>query len=160
LAAIKASVTTLLEDVASPDAWVRRELTEAIDRETDRLTRLVSNLLDMSRLEAGALRPQLEWVSMTDVIADVLDRMEPILAGREVRLEVADELPPTPLDFVQIGQVLTNLIDNALRYSTSGAAIVISAEVVRNQLRVTVFNEGSQIPATELERLFDKFYRL
>jgi two-component system sensor histidine kinase KdpD len=160
LAAIKASVTALLEEECGPLAGVRHELADAINRETDRLTRLVSNLLDMSRLEAGAVRPQLEWVSIADVISDVLDRLEPILPGRTVTLQLADDLPPTPLDFVQISQVLTNLLENAARYSPPSAPISVSAEVVRGQLRVTVFNEGSRIPPTELERLFDKFYRL
>jgi two-component system sensor histidine kinase KdpD len=160
LAAIKASVTGLLahDCCAQPD--VPSELAGAINRETDRLTRLVSNLLDMSRLEAGVVRPQLEWVSIADVISDVLDRMEPILDGRTVALDLPDDLPATPLDFVQISQVLTNLLENAARYSPQQAAISISAEVVRQQLRVTVFNERSHIPRSELERLFDKFYRL
>jgi two-component system sensor histidine kinase KdpD len=160
LAAIKASVTGLLahECCAQPD--VPSELAGAINRETDRLTRLVSNLLDMSRLEAGAVRSKLEWVSIADVISDVLDRMEPILDGRTVALDLPDDLPATPLDFVQISQVLTNLLENAARHSPPQAAISISAEVVRQQLRVTVFNERSHIPQSELERLFDKFYRL
>jgi len=160
LAAIKASVTALLADPSSLPSGVHAELAEAINRETDRLTRLVSNLLDMSRLEAGALRPNLESVSIADVISDVLDRMEPLLAGRPVAVELAEPLAPTPLDFVQISQVLTNLLDNGARYSPPRAAISISTEVVRGQLRVTVFNEGSHIPPSELERLFDKFHRL
>jgi two-component system, OmpR family, sensor histidine kinase KdpD len=160
LAAIKASVTALLADEHNMLAGVRRELTDAINRETDRLTRLVGNLLDMSRLEAGAVRPQLEWVSIADVISDVLDRMEPIMPGRRVAMELPDELPPTPLDFVQTSQVLTNLLENAARYSPPGASITVSAEVVREQLRVTVFNEGSHIPPADLDRLFDKFFRL
>lgn len=159
LTAIKASATTLLQDEASADAAIRGELADAINRETDRLTRLVSNLLDMSRLEAGVLRPHVEWVSLSDVVADVLDRMEPVLRGHPVTTEIPDTLPETPLDFVMISQVLTNLLDNAVRYAPPSAAIVISAEVVRDQLRVTVFNEGSWIPPVDLERLFDKFYR-
>jgi two-component system sensor histidine kinase KdpD len=121
---------------------------------------LVSNLLDMSRLEAGALRPQLEWVSIADVIADMLDRMEPIMEGRDVRVEIPEEMPPTPMDFVQISQVLTNLLDNAVRYSPSAGGIVITATLVRDQLRVTVFNTGSHVPDWELDNLFDKFHRL
>lgn len=160
LAAIKASVTTLLSGSSEPDACTRREASESINRETDRLTRLVSNLLDMSRLEAGALRPQLEWVSIADVIADMLDRMEPIMEGRDVRVEIPEEMPPTPMDFVQISQVLTNLLDNAVRYSPSAGGIVITATLVRDQLRVTVFNTGSHVPDWELDNLFDKFHRL
>jgi two-component system sensor histidine kinase KdpD len=160
LTTIKASATTLLESSTAEDTTVRHELVESINRETDRLTRLVSNLLDMSRLEADALPVRYEWVSIADVVDDVLDRMESALQGRRVRIQIPDSLPETPLDFVLIGQVLTNLLDNAVRYSPETAAITVSAEIVRDQLRVTVFNEGSYIPPADLERLFDKFYRL
>lgn len=162
LAAIKTSATAMLAGKTTPGCKsdVHRELAESIDRETDRLTRLVTNLLDMSRLEAGTLRPQLEWVSIVDVIADVLDRLDPVLQGREVTLELPESLPRTPLDFVQMTQVLTNLLDNAMHYSPPGAAISISADVVRDQLRVTVYNAGSRIPRSDLERVFDKFHRI
>jgi two-component system sensor histidine kinase KdpD len=159
LTAIKASATTLLEGGVDENSAVRRELAEAINRETDRLTRLVSNLLDMSRLEAGGIRPQPEWVSIADVAADVLERLEPVLHDRKVTLAIPESIPETSLDFVMISQVLMNLLDNAARYSPASAQITISAEVVRDQLRVTVFNEASHIPQADLERLFDKFYR-
>jgi two-component system sensor histidine kinase KdpD len=159
LAAIKVSVTSLLSDVVDSNVGVRHELAAAINRETDRLTRLVNNLLDMSRLEAGALRPRVEWVSIVDVVSDVLDRMEPLLLRRTVSTEFSDDLPATPMDFVHISQVLTNLLDNAIRNSPTEAAIVISAEVVNDQLRVTVFNEGSHLPEQELELIFQKFHR-
>jgi two-component system sensor histidine kinase KdpD len=114
----------------------------------------------MSRLEAGALQPRVEWVSIADVVADVLDRMEPVLQGRRVTVQIPEGLRESSLDFVLISQVLTNLLDNAARYSPPAAAIAISADIVRDQLRVTVFNEGSSIPTADLERLFDKFYRI
>ena len=160
LTAIKASATTLLEDSTGDESGVRHELAESINRETDRLTRLVSNLLDMSRLEAGALQPRYEWVSIADVVADVVDRLEPTLGGRHITIKIPETLPETPLDFVLISQVLTNLLDNAVRYSPEKAMIVVSAEIVREQLRVMVFNEGSHVPPADLERLFDKFYRV
>jgi two-component system, OmpR family, sensor histidine kinase KdpD len=159
LTAIKASATGLLEE-GEIDPAVRWELADSINREADRLTRLVSDLLDMSRLDAGALRPRQEWVSLSDVVADVLDRMAPMLDRHELRVLVPDTLPATPMDFVLISQVLTNLLDNAVRYSPVGSAITISAEIVRDQLRVTVFNEGSHLPDEDLERVFDKFYRV
>src|SRR6202011_5856389 len=77
-----------------------------------------------------------------------------------ISVELAEAVPPTLMDFVQISQVLTNLLDNCGRHSPTGAAISISGEVVREQLRVTVFNEGSHIPPSDPDRLFDKFYRL
>jgi two-component system sensor histidine kinase KdpD len=115
-------------------------------------------VLDVSRLESDSLRPELEWVSIVDVVADVLDRMEPILT--EVDNELSEGLPPTPTDFVQISQVVTNLVDNALRYSAPDASITISGEVVHGQLRVTVFNQGSFLATEELDRVFDRLYRL
>ena len=86
--------------------------------------------------------------------------MDPILNGRQASVTMPEVMPATPMDFVQISQVLTNLLDNAVRYAPPQAAISISAEVVRDQLRATVFNEGTHIPPADLERLFDKFYRL
>jgi two-component system sensor histidine kinase KdpD len=162
LAAIKACATALLADASTggPESALQRELAESIDRETDRLTRLVSSLLDMSRIEAGVLRPRLEWVPIADVLDEVLDRMEPILRDRRVLVDVPETLPATPLDFVQMMQVLTNLLDNAVRYSPPRATIAISAAVVARQLRLTVYNDGRGIPPAELPRLFTKFYRL
>ncbi|MBV9120181.1 MAG: GHKL domain-containing protein [Chloroflexi bacterium] len=160
LGAIKASATSLLQPETRADGEAVLELSQSINRETDRLTTLVANLLDMSRLESGSLHPRFELTSIADVIADVLDRLEPALQGRRVGLHLPESLPPTPLDFVLVGQVLTNLIDNAIRYSPAEAAITISAEVTHEQLRVTVFNEGSHIASADLERLFDKFYRV
>jgi two-component system sensor histidine kinase KdpD len=157
LTAIKAAATALQEDQVAPGT--QSELVESINRETDRLTGLVTNLLDMSRLEAGGVQLQLEWVSIVDVVADVLDRLEATLRGRQVAVQISETLPETPLDFTLISQVLANLLDNAARYSPPTAKISISAEVVRHQLRVTVFNEGSTIRPADLEHLFDKFYR-
>jgi len=86
--------------------------------------------------------------------------MEPFINGRDVQVEIPEDMPPARMDFVQISQVLTNLLDNAVRYSPVGAAIRISPGFVRDQLRVTVFNEGSPLPPVELDKLFEKFYRL
>lgn len=160
LTAIKASATTLLQEATADQSTLRQELAEAINRETDRLARLVGNLLDMSRLEAGVLLPRVEWVGIADVVADVIERMEPMLRGRVVTVEIPDSIPEAPMDFVMISQVLTNLLDNAVRYSSERASIAVSAEVVQEELRVSVFNEGSHLPPDELDRVFDKFYRL
>ena len=162
LAAIKASAThARWNEAASPDAGVRTELAEAINRETDRLTRLVSNLLDMSRLEAGALRPQLEWVSIADVISRRAGPHGADAAGPPDRpWSSPSDVPPTPHGFRADQSGAHQSARQRGPLFAPGAAISISAEVVRDQLRVTVFNEGSHIPPAELERLFDKFYRL
>ena len=155
----KAWVTTLPDEVVEADREVRRELTESINRETDRLTRLVSNLLDMSRLEAGALRPYLEPVSIVDLVSDVLDRIRRS-QRRALSGHISHAFAGYTAGLRADQQVITNLIDNALRCSSPKSSIVVSVEVVEEGLRVTVFNEGSQIPTGDLDRLFDKFYRL
>ena len=94
--------------------------------------------------------------SIAVVVDDVLDRMKPIGAGRAIRRDIPNDSPLTPLDFVQISQVITNLLDNALRYSPASSGIAISAEVLQEQLRVTVLNEG-HIPLGELDYIFDRF---
>ena len=116
LAAIKASATALLADtgLSGSEAGVRRELAESIDRETGSDSRVWSPICWICRAwRRGRLRPKLEWVSIADVIAEVLDRLEPVLEGRQVTVDEAATLPTTPLDFVQMTQVITNLLDNA-----------------------------------------------
>src|SRR5205085_2927768 len=108
LAGIKALTTTLLqEDVTLPPEIVRDAL-QGIDEETDRMTRLVGDLLDLSRIEAGVLRPTREPVLLPELIDDTLHRLNPTLAGREVGREIDGDLPLVPLDYVQMQQVLTN----------------------------------------------------
>jgi len=136
-----------------------------LDTEADRLTRLVSNLLDLTRIEAGVIKPIKDWEGVDELINRVVRRLEPRLAGCPVIQDVPDDLPSVRLDAVQIEQVLTNLIENAAKYSPAGSAITVSARVGSlpggpAELLLSVSDHGSGIPESEQRKIFDKFYRI
>jgi two-component system sensor histidine kinase KdpD len=160
LASIKASATSLLqEDVAwSPED--SRDLLQAIDEETDRLTRIVSNLLDLSRIEAGVLQPEREWNDVDELIRETVNRVRPLYLTHEMWIEVPADLPVVLFDYVQIAQVLMNLIENAAKYSPTGAPVTVSARETDGAVTICVADRGPGIPAGEETRVFDKFYRL
>jgi two-component system, OmpR family, sensor histidine kinase KdpD len=160
LASIKAAAGSLRQrDVAWSDAE-REDFAAAIEAEADRLNRLVGNLLDMSRIEAGALRPEKEWYPLSALVEDIVGRLRPLAAEHPIAVDVPDTLPPVLLDYVEIDQVLTNLLENALKYTPPGTPIRVTARVAGEALEVAVADEGPGIPATALPHLFDKFYRV
>jgi two-component system sensor histidine kinase KdpD len=164
LAAIKAATSSLLQPGVSWSVDEQRDLLESIDVSADRLNRLVSNLLDLSRLEAGVATPQKEWYALQDALAAVLDRLD--LTGqtrhRTITLEIPDDLPLAPMDHDQIEQVLTNLIENALKYSPQDAPIEVQARTLDDprRLEIRVIDHGIGIPINERRAVFDKFYRV
>lgn len=160
LSSIKASASSLLQEDVTWTEEERRSFAMTIERQSDRLNRLVGNLLDMSRIEGGAVKPEKEWYPLQELIYDVLDRMRPQLQGREVIIEIQDQLPPVELDYLQIDQVLTNLVENALRYTPQETPIEIGARVQKDYILVSVADRGPGVPVDDLERIFDKFYRV
>ncbi len=159
LTGIKALATTLLQDGLSLPPEEVRDALEGINEETDRMTRLIGNLLDLSRIDAGVLRPSREPVLVPDLIDDTLHRLTSLLTGRDVRREIVGELPVAHLDYVQIQQVLVNLIENAVRYTPAGSSITVGAGA-RDWLEIWVADHGTGIPAEQREAVFDRFYRL
>jgi two-component system, OmpR family, sensor histidine kinase KdpD len=160
LAAIKASATVLLEEDAALDASTRTELLSAINEETDRLNRLVGDLLDQSRIEAGGLRLKRDWCDMDDLIRAVVRRLGSAPAAFRVELHLPPDLPLILADYVQIDRVMSNLLDNAVRFAPPGSAIDITASAGGGGLTVAVTNQGPAIPARLHPHLFDKFYRI
>jgi two-component system, OmpR family, sensor histidine kinase KdpD len=160
LASIKASASSLLQEDVQWSDDERRSFTLAIEREADRLNRLVANLLDMSRIEGGALKPEKEWYPIDELIHDVLGHMQPILLDRVVQTHIPDDLPPVQLDYLEIEQVLTNLIENTVRYTPSDSSIDVSVHIEGDQIVISVADRGPGIPSADLERVFDKFYRV
>lgn len=137
-----------------------RELLSVALGEAERLNHLVGNLLDISRLEAGALRLKAEPCDLQDLIGAVLTQAEDRLGDHPVTVTLEPDLPPVPLDFVLIVRVLANLLDNAAKYSAAGAPIEIAAGTTEHDLVVTVADRGPGIPEEDLERVFDKFQRV
>lgn len=158
IATIRAAAGSLLDDEG--DA-AHAPVAEAIDRQAVHLDRLVTNLLDMTRIEAGELRPQVHPVLLDDAVADTVDRLRTALAGRAVAIDIPQDLPPVLVDDVYLDAIVSNLLDNAARYSPDGAAIRISACRVagRDVVRLTVEDGGPGVPVEALGRIFEKFYR-
>jgi len=160
LTSIKAAASSLLQEDVQWDDETRSGFARTIEREADRLNRLVGNLLDMSRIEEGALKPEKEWYSLKALIHDVLGRLKPLLEGRTVLTHLPDDLLLVELDYMQIDQVLTNLIENAVRYTPPKSPIEVSAYSEYKQVILSVADRGPGIPPADLERVFDKFYRV
>ncbi|HVP37636.1 MAG TPA: sensor histidine kinase KdpD [Candidatus Saccharimonadales bacterium] len=160
LAAITGAASGLLEDGGALDGRAKRELVETISEEAQRLNRLVANLLDMSRLESGALRVRKEWQSLEEVTGAALRRLEPALAGRRVEIQLPRDLPLVPLDDVLMEQVVYNLVENAVKYTPAGSPIEIRGGVLGREVVVEVADHGPGLPPGEEERVFEKFYRV
>jgi two-component system sensor histidine kinase KdpD len=160
LVSITGALSSLREDSANLDEANRASLVENAHAEAVRLNRLVGNLLDMTRLEAGALRLSREPCEVQDVIGTALTQMEETLRDRKVTLDVPEDLPLVPIDFVTIVQVLVNLFDNAEKYSSPDTEIEVRARAVGAFLEIEVSDRGLGIPREDLTRVFDKFYRV
>ena len=158
LASIKASASSLLDREIRWSDTERDEFLAIINTETDRLTRLVHNLLDMSRIEAGALDPRLVESSVGEVVGPVVRRAR-VASGQRVDVDVPEELPPVLVDPVRLDQVLTNLLDNARSYAADGPVQVV-VRAVGGTVELRVVDHGPGIPDSERERVFDQFYRL
>jgi two-component system, OmpR family, sensor histidine kinase KdpD len=159
LASIKASATSLLDNSVEWDRETRQDFLEAIDEETDRLTLMVSNLLDLSRIEGGALRPQKDWYDIDELIVDVRARLTQRTKSHPLSITVEPDLPMLRFDYVQIAQVLVNLVENAVKYTAHGTPIVVAAHQVPGAIEISVHDDGPGIPPEHQLRLFDKFYR-
>lgn len=160
LSTIKAAASSLRGREVSWDSPARMELVAAIDDEADHLNMLVGNLLDMSRIESGALQPKREWNILAEIVGDVLGRMRHLAEDHTLKVDIPEELPLIPVDYVQMEQVFTNLVSNSLKYAPAHTVVWILARVEGEVMHVQVSNQGPQVPSEHLERIFDKFYRI
>lgn len=161
LAAIKGAASTLSADDVQLDAAARRDLALTIEDEADRLNRVVGNLLDMSRIEAGALPLQRDWQDLAEMIGAVMRRHAALLRQQHVTLDLAADLPLVLIHAGLIEQVFVNLLDNAGKYTPPDAYIVIRAWYDRgaDAVVVSLRDNGPGIIAGELDHIFEKFYR-
>jgi two-component system sensor histidine kinase KdpD len=159
LASIKASVTTLLQEGLELDPEQRLELLRTVLEETDRLNRLIGNILELARVRAGALVPSKQPTALDEVVESVLHRMQPILGGVRVRTLVRD-VPDVAADPVQIDQVVSNLLENAVRFSPPGGEVVVSIAAWHTSVQVRVADHGPGIPRADRARVFEAFARV
>ncbi len=141
------------------DAFDRRPLIQTIQEEADLMNRYVQNLLDMTRLGSGALKPRRDRVLLRDVVCAAQERAERLLTKHRVILDLSDDVPPLYLDFLMIEQVFFNLLDNAAKYAPPGTPITVWARPRRQGVVIEVCDEGPGIPKSEREAVFNMFYR-
>ena len=159
LAAIMASAGSLRQQDVQWTEEERQSFAEAIEQEAERLNRLVGNLLDLSRIEGGSLRPDKSWRDLEALIDDVVDRLRPVTGRHELRVSVPPDLPPVWLDPVEIGEALYNLIENAAKYAAPGTRIDVDVRQAGDHVSISVSDRGPGLPPSALPHVFDPFYR-
>jgi two-component system sensor histidine kinase KdpD len=160
LAAIAGAASSLQEDYAALDASMRHDLCQTIAEEAHRLNRLVNNLLEMTRIESGAIQVHKEWQPLEEVVGAALTRLEAQLGDRPLTTHLPADLPLVPLDSVLIEQVLMNVLDNAVKYTPPGSPITLSAWATEGAVTVEVADQGPGLPPGEEQHIFEKFYRV
>ena len=160
LVSITGSLTALLDSDSGLDDATRKELLETAFEESDRLNRLVINLLDMTRMEAGALRISRKPCELRDVLGVSLEQLKEKIGPRNIRIDIPRDFPEVSMDFSFVMKVFFNLIDNALKYSPVDTPIDIRATAFKDKVRIEVKDQGISIPKGDLKRIFEKFYRV
>jgi len=158
LAAITGAATTLRDDEGLPDA-TRAELLDTVCEEAERLERLLANLLDMTRLEAGGVTLQRDWVPLLEVVSGALMRVEPRLRADRVKVMIPEGLPLVSVDPILMEQLFVNLLENVAKYTPSESPVEIRAALVDGHIEVFVADRGPGIPPQDLERVFERFTR-
>jgi two-component system sensor histidine kinase KdpD len=159
LATIRAAAGSLADAEIDWNPDERERTAHQIDVEAERLNRIVSNLLDMSRIQAGALHPQLEVLPAEEVLRAVAERSANSLAGHPLRLEIAPDLPPLLADPIMLEEVVVNLIENVARYTPPGTEARLTAMAEDGRISIRVEDAGPGLPDRALDRIFEKFYR-
>jgi two-component system sensor histidine kinase KdpD len=160
LASVKTAVSNLRQADARLTAEDRAELLELIEQQSDRLARLVTNLLDMTRIEAGALELRPSAMPFEELVDEALGSLGGIVPTGRVRVDASSELPLLMIDHVLMSQVLANILDNAVRLSPDESSIVVSArpaESSRYRVEIAVSDDGPGIAPSERERVFEMF---
>jgi two-component system sensor histidine kinase KdpD len=160
ISSVTGSLSALLDDDAGLDDLTRRELLMTAFAESDRLNRLVSNLLDMTRMEAGALRISCKACELRDVLGVTLEHLKEKTGDRNIRIDIPSDFPEVSMDFFFMMKVFFNLIDNAIKYSPADTPIDIKAIVLKDTARIEIKDQGIGIPREDFKRIFEKFYRV
>jgi two-component system, OmpR family, sensor histidine kinase KdpD len=159
LAAILGAAGAMRDLASALDDKAKADLLGTIVDESERLNRFIANLLDMTKLESGAIKPNTALHDLGEIVATALQRASKILAQHRVELDMAADLPMVEVDAILFEQVLFNLLDNAAKYAQAGTIVRIRCARDQDRLRLDILDEGTGIPADELELIFDKFHR-
>jgi two-component system, OmpR family, sensor histidine kinase KdpD len=159
LTSIRAAIDSLLEESISWDRSALREFHLIISEEVNRLTRLVQNLLEMARIEAGELKLLKQWEAISEIINTVLIRYESLLRGYTVKVELEENQALARIDSRLIAEALANLVENAAKYSSPGSEIAIRGRGEAGEMIISVSDQGMGVAPGEIKRVFDKFYR-
>jgi two-component system sensor histidine kinase KdpD len=156
---VSGAASTLLEKDTSLDHTARLELLRTIHEETDRLERIIRNVLNLTRLESGAIMVRKEWQPLEEIIGVILNRFSDRLKERPLELKIPPDLPIIPIDTLLIEQVLSNLMENAVRHTPTGTPVEITVAPQESAVMIEIADRGSGIPAHEEESIFNKFTR-
>jgi K+-sensing histidine kinase KdpD len=159
LAVIKGSANSLLQPDVIFDEQTRREFLVSIDRDADTLTRLVDDLLMVSRLEAKALEVKKKQRKISDVISNVKDRLDKLTIKHHLLINISNDIPPVYIDEVRIGEVLTNLVENAVKFSDDNTKISIQAVHKTKEVIISVVDEGIGVPQELQKKIFERFFQ-
>lgn len=165
LTSIKASVTTLLESEGGHrtielDGEGRAEFLDIINEETDRLNGFIESMVGLARLEAGPVSADAPLADVEEIVSTALQRAEKLLARHDVTVNIDPELPPIRVDARAVAEVIFSLLENAAKYSAAGTSVTITAAAVRDQIAVSVADQGKGIPIEMRDKVFDKFVRI
>jgi two-component system sensor histidine kinase KdpD len=160
LSTVLGSATTLIDYGETLTEAVRQDLLESIREEANRLNRYVGDLLDMTRLEGGALNPRMDWADIRDVLTAAIGRVERRAGTRRILRDFPTELSLVKIDSSLMEQAVVNILDNAIAYSPEGTDVEVAAYEDRGNVVISIEDDGKGIPTAELERVFDKFRRV
>ncbi|MDN3274435.1 sensor histidine kinase KdpD [Frankia sp. RB7] len=160
LASVLGAASTMRDLAGALSDIEKRDLLATVIDESERLNRFIANLLDMTKLESGAIVPNSALHDLSEIVGSALRRAAKILTAHKVELVLAADLPMLQLDAVLFEQVLFNLLDNAAKYSPADTTVSIKSQRERDQVVLQIADEGAGIPPDELESVFDKFYRV
>jgi two-component system sensor histidine kinase KdpD len=159
LASVLGAASTMRDLAARLSEQEKHDLLATVIDESERLNRFIANLLDMTKLESGAIVPITAPHDIVEIVGSALRRAGKILARHKISLELAPDLPMLELDAVLFEQALFNLLDNAAKYAPADTTISIRSSREKNMILLDIIDEGAGIPQSELESVFDKFYR-
>jgi two-component system sensor histidine kinase KdpD len=159
LATIKVAISSIRAPDAKLSTAERTELLGLVEAQADRLDRLVTNLLDMTRIQAGVLEPRHQSVSVAAILEDALGALGAANGPASLCVDLPEDLPIVDVDRLLVGQVFANLLENAARFAPDGTPVTVRATALSNAVRVTVADRGPGVPPSDRDGLFEMFSR-